>query len=54
MTEYEIHEYGISINNMKKVFTFFNIPVKLYNFQYQLIFKLEPIIISMVVIPKCF
>ena len=45
MTEYEIHEYGISIHNMKKVFTFFNIPVKLYNFQYQLIFKFEPIII---------
>ena len=42
MTEDEIHEYGISINNMKKVFTFFNIPVKLYNFQSQLLYKFEP------------
>ena len=42
MTDDEIHEYGISINHMKKVFSFFNIPVKLYNFQCQLIYKYEP------------
>ena len=42
MTEDEIHQYGISINQMKKVFTFFNIPVKLYDFQCQLIYRFEP------------
>ena len=42
MTEDEIHEYGISINQMKKVFTFFNTPVKLYSFQCQLIYRFEP------------
>ena len=42
MNEDEIHEYGISINQMKKVFTFFNIPVKLYNFQCQLLYRFEP------------
>ena len=41
-TEEDIHEYGISINNMKKVFQFFNIPVKLYNYQCQLIFQYIP------------
>ena len=41
-TEEDIHEYGISINQMEKVFKFFNIPVKLYNFQCQLIYKFEP------------
>lgn len=41
-TEDDIHEYGISINQMEKVFKFFNIPVKLYNFQCQLIYKFEP------------
>ena len=30
-TEDDIHEYGISINQMEKVFKFFNIPVKLFN-----------------------
>ena len=30
-TEEDIHEYGISINNMKKISQFFSIPVKLYN-----------------------
>ena len=37
-----MHEYGISINNMKKVFQFFNIPVKLYDCQCQLIFQYFP------------
>ena len=41
-TEEDIHEYGISINNMKKVFQFFNLPVKLYNYQCQLIFQYFP------------
>ena len=41
-TEEDIHEYGISINNMKKVFQFFNLPVKLYNYQCQLIFQYIP------------
>ena len=41
-TEEDIHEYGISINNMKKVFQFFSIPVKLYNYQSQLIFQFIP------------
>ena len=41
-TEEDIHEYGISINNMKKVFQFFSIPVKLYNYQSQLIFQYIP------------
>ena len=41
-TEDDIHEYGISINQMEKVFKFFNIPVKLYNFQCQLIYRFEP------------
>ena len=41
-TEEEIHEYGISINAMKKVFHFFNLPVKLYNYQSQLIFQYIP------------
>ena len=41
-TEEDIHEYDISINQMEKVFKFFNIPVKLYNFQCQLIYKFEP------------
>ena len=41
-TEEDIHEYGISINNMKKVFQFFSIPVKLYNYQCQLIFQYIP------------
>ena len=41
-TEEDIHEYGISINNMKKVFHFFNLPVKLYNYQCQLIFQYIP------------
>ena len=41
-TEEDIHEYGISINNMKKVFEFFNLPVKLYNYQCQLIFQYIP------------
>ena len=37
-----MHEYGISINNMKKVFQVFNIPVKLYDCQCQLIFQYFP------------
>ncbi|MCV6607665.1 MAG: hypothetical protein OIF32_05590, partial [Campylobacterales bacterium] len=41
-TEEDIHEYGISINNMKKIFQFFSIPVKLYNYQCQLIFQYFP------------
>ena len=41
-TEEDMHEYGISINNMKKVFWFFNIPVKLYDCQCQLIFQYFP------------
>ena len=41
-TEEDIHEYGISINNMKKVFQFFDLPVKLYNYQCQLIFQYIP------------
>ena len=41
-TEEDIHEYGISINAMKKVFQFFNLPVKLYNYQCQLIFQYFP------------
>ena len=41
-TEEDIHEYGISINQMEKVFKFFNIPVKLYNYRCQLIYKFEP------------
>ena len=41
-TEEDIHEYGISINNMRKVFQFFNLPVKLYNYQCQLIFQYFP------------
>ena len=41
-TEDDIHEYGISINQMEKVFKFFNIPVKLYNYRCQLIYKFEP------------
>ena len=41
-TEEDMHEYGISINNMKKVFQFFNIPVKLYDCQCQLIFQYFP------------
>ena len=41
-TEEDMHEYGISINNMKKVFQFFNIPVKLYDAQCQLIFQYFP------------
>ena len=41
-TEEDMHEYGISINNMKKVFWFFNIPVKLYDAQCQLIFQYFP------------
>ena len=41
-TEEDIHEYGVSINNMKKVFQFFSIPVKLYNYQCQLIFQYFP------------
>ena len=41
-TEEDMHEYGISINNMKKVFQFFNIPVKLYDCQCQLIFQYIP------------
>ena len=41
-TEEDIHEYGISINNMKKVFQYFSIPVKLYNYQCQLIFEYMP------------
>ena len=41
-TEEDIHEYGISINAMKKVFQFFNLPVKLYNYQCQLIFQYIP------------
>ena len=41
-TEEEIHEYGISINAMKKVFQFFNLPVKLYDYRSQLIFQFIP------------
>ena len=41
-TEEDMREYGISINNMKKVFQFFNIPVKLYDAQCQLIFQYFP------------
>ena len=41
-TEEDIHEYGISIKAMKKVFQFFNLPVKLYNYQCQLIFQYFP------------
>ena len=41
-TEEEIHEYGISINAMKKVFHFFNLPVKLYDYRSQLIFQYIP------------
>ena len=41
-TEEDMREYGISINNMKKVFEFFNLPVKLYNYQCQLIFQYIP------------
>ena len=41
-TEEDIHEYGISINAMRKVFQFFNLPVKLYNYQCQLIFQYIP------------
>ena len=41
-TEEEIHEYGISINAMKKVFHFFNLPVKLYDYRSQLIFQFIP------------
>ena len=41
-TEEDIHKYGISINAMRKVFQFFNIPVKLYNYQCQLIFQYIP------------
>ena len=41
-TEEEIHEYGISINAMKKVFHFFNLPVKLYDYHSQLIFQFIP------------
>ena len=41
-TEEDMREYGISINNMKKVFQFFNLPVKLYNYQCQLIFQHFP------------
>ena len=41
-TEEDMPEYGISINNMKKVFWFFNIPVKLYDCQCQLIFQYFP------------
>ena len=41
-TEEDMHEYGISINNMKKVFQFFNIPVKLYDAHCQLIFQYFP------------
>ena len=41
-TEEDIHEYGISINAMKQVFQFFNLPVKLYNYQCQLIFQYFP------------
>ena len=41
-TEEDMHEYGICINNMKKVFQFFNIPVKLYDAECQLIFQYFP------------
>ena len=41
-TEEDMHEYGISINAMKEVFQFFNIPVKLYDCQCQLIFQYFP------------
>ena len=41
-TEVNIHKYGISIKQMEKVFKFFNIPVKLYNYRCGLIYKFEP------------
>ena len=41
-TEDDIHKYGISINQMKPIFKFFSIPVKLYNCECQLLFQYIP------------